>query len=105
MIKVTNVNPINKGDVLASVSVYIAPWKLKINEVLVFQKGVNRWIALPSRKFEQNGETKYAKLLEFDDNAEKRFRDQIMEAVDLYIEQQGDLVAEDTIKDSEPFPF
>lgn len=106
MIEITSVNPINKGDLLATVSVHIKPWKLRIHEIAVFQKGVNRYISLPTRKWENQGETKYVKLLEFDDNAvEKRFRDQIMQAVDDYIERNGDLVAEDVIKDDLDFPF
>lgn len=106
MIDIISVNPINKGDVLASVSVAIRPWKLKIHEVIVIQKGVNRWVNLPQRKYESNGETKYKPLLEFDDNAvEKRFRDQILKAVDEYILRNGDLVPEDVVKKDEPFPF
>jgi len=106
MIEISNVNPINKGDVLASVSVHIRPWKLKIHEVVVFQKGQNRWVSLPSRKYEVHGETKYAKQMEFDDSsAEKRFRDQIMEAVDQYMEANNGLNAENVIKEDEPFPF
>jgi len=104
MIEVISVNPINKGDMLASVSVAIKPWKLKIHEITVMQKGVNRWVNLPQRKYEANGETKYAKQLEFDDaGVEKRFRDQIMAAVDEYIMRNGDLVPEDVVKEEEPF--
>jgi len=106
MIEVYNVNPINKGDVLASVSVHIKPWRLKIHEIVVFQKGMTRWVNMPARKYEAGGETKYAKLMEWDENGvEKRFRDQIMQAVDDYINQHGDLVAEDAIKDNDEIPF
>ena len=105
MIEVIGVNPINKGDILATVSVAIKPWKLKIHEVMVIQKGANRWVNLPQRRYEVNGETKYAKLLEFDDQSvEKRFRDQIMASVDDYIMRNGDLIPEDVVKE-EPFPF
>ncbi len=79
---------------------------MTFHEVMVVQKGANRWVNLPSRKYESNGETKYQKLMEFDDSAvEKRFRDQIMQAVDAYIMKNGDLVPEDVIKDDESFPF
>jgi len=106
MIEVISVNPINKGDMVASVSVHIKPWKQKIHEIMVWQKGINRWISLPTRKYETQGETKYAKLIEFDDAAaDKRFRDQILQAVEAYIEKNGDLVPEDVIKDDQEFPF
>lgn len=106
MIDVINVNPINKGDLVASVSVYIRPWKMKIHEITVMQKGVNVWVNLPQRKYEKDGETKYAKLIEFDDpGADKRFRDQITQAVNTYIDKNGALEPENVIKDDEEFPF
>jgi len=107
MIEVTSVNPINKGDMLASVSVRIAPWKLKINKICVFQKGENRWVALPREKYEdREGNTQYKPLMEFDDSqVDKRFRDQIMGAVDEYMEKNGGLNPEDVIKQDEQFPF
>lgn len=44
--------------------------------------------------------------MEFDDAAtEKRFRDQIMKAVDEYTERNGDLVPEDVIRENQSFPF
>ncbi len=106
MIEIFNIQPIHKGDLLASCSVEIRPWKLKIHKVTVFQKGVQRWISLPRDKYESNGETKYTDLLEFTDNGAKgRFRDQILEAVDAYMNKNGDLVPEDVIKETDPFPF
>lgn len=106
MIDIINVKPINKGDILASLSVKIKPWKLTFHEIMVVQKGANRWVNLPSRKYESNGETKYQKLMEFDDAAtEKRFRDQVMSAVDAYIMKNGDLQPEDVIKEDDYCPF
>lgn len=106
MIKVFNVYPVHKGDLLASCSVHIEPWKLKIHKVMVFQKGLNRWVSMPREKYESNGETKYSDLLEFDDAAAtKRFRDQIIAAIDEYIQKNGDLTPEDIIKANDPFPF
>lgn len=108
MISIQNINPINKGNVLASCTVEIRPWKLKIHKVLVFQKGTQRWVTFPSEKFENTaGEIKYNELLEFTDNgARVRFRDQIMEAVDAYMALHGDeMIPEDVIKIDEPFPF
>lgn len=105
MIEITSVNPINKGDILANISVSIKPWKLTIHDIVVMQKGINRWINLPSRKYESNGTTKYKNTLEFTDNAtDKRFKDQILKAVDAYIESKGALEPEDVIRDEE-LPF
>lgn len=107
MIEITNVNPINKGDILASCTVAIRPWKMKINKVLVFRKGQNTWVTLPREKFEtRDGEVKYTDLIEFDDNgATKRFRDQVVGAVEDYMARNGDMVPEDVIKEDQEFPF
>lgn len=106
MIEVFNIYPINKGDVLASVSVAIKPWHMKIHKIMVMQKGVNRWVNLPQERFESKGETKYTKLIEFDDpGSDKRFRDQIMAAIDAYIQKNGDLTPEDVIKEQQEMPF
>jgi hypothetical protein len=106
MIEIFNVNPINKGDLLASCSIHIQPWKLKIHKVMVFQKGINRWVSFPREKYEVGGETKYTDLMELTDpGATKRFRDQVVEAVEAYIAQNGDMVPEDVIKDNQDFPF
>lgn len=106
MIKIFNVYPVHKGDLLASCSVKIEPWKMKIHKVMVFQKGLQRWVNLPREKYETNGETKYNDLIEFDDpGATKRFRDQVLAAVDEYIQVNGDMTPEDVVKADAPFPF
>ena len=106
MIEVSNINPINKGNVLASCSVYIKPWHVLFHEVLIFEKGANRWISLPSRKYEANGETKYVELVSFDSDAVKRrFRDQIMTAVDKFLAGNPDCTPEDVIKEDAELPF
>ncbi len=106
MIQVSNVRPINKGDLLATCSVHIVPWKLKINKVAVFQRGVNRWVAMPRDKYESNGETKYDDIMEWDDDSTKRrFRDQVTASIDEYIKKNGDMVAEDVVKQEDQFPF
>lgn len=104
---VFNINPVHKGDILASCSVHIKPWHLKINEVLVFEKGANRWVSLPSRKYLANDNTeKYAPLLEFDEPGMlKKFRDHIMDAVDRYIAANGSLEPVDPLKDIDECPF
>lgn len=106
MIEISNINPINKGSVLATCTVHVKPWKLKFHKVMIFQKGINRWVTLPSEKYEADGETKYKDLMEFDDaTVAKRFKEQVLLAVDLYIDQHGDLTPEDVVKKDEAFPF
>lgn len=106
MIQIENVNPIRKGSLLAICDVYIKPWHLRLHEVRIFERGVNRWIGLPSKEFvNAAGEKKYIELLSFDSEAVKgRFRDQIVAAVDKFLETNPEMEAEAVIKDEE-LPF
>ena len=51
MIEVENINAINKGTLLATCDVHIIPWKIRLHEVKIFEKGTNRWIGLPAREY------------------------------------------------------
>lgn len=107
MIEITNINPIHKGDLMATCSVKIKPWKMTFHKVTVWQKGVNRWVTMPREKYEtRDGETKYNDLIEFEDNnSKKRFSDQIVEAVNEYIEKVGDFTPEAIVKKDDPLPW
>lgn len=107
MIEVLNINPINKGSLLATCDVHILPWKMTIHEIKIFQKGENRWIALPTSEFvNKAGEVKYKEHLSFDNDAVKnRFRNQIMGAIDKFISENPDLKPEDVIKLDDECPF
>ncbi len=107
MIEVTNIQAINKNSLLAMCDVHIVPWKITLCEVKIFEKGVNRWISLPSREYVNDlGEKKYIELVTFDnDGVKNRFRNQIMGAVDKYLEGNPDMKPEDVVKDTEEFPF
>ncbi len=107
MLQVENINPVNKGTLLATCSVKIVPWKLTLHEVKIFEQGAKRWIGMPAREFvAPDGSKKYQELITFDcDAAKNRFRSQIMEAVDTYLQANPDLKAEDVIKEDEDMPF
>lgn len=106
MIEVKNINPINKGSLLATCDVYIKPWKLTLHEVKIFEKGVNRWLSMPSREFvNPEGEKKYIELMSWDNEAIKnRFRAQILDAVMKFLTGNPELKVEDVIKEEE-LPF
>jgi len=108
MIEVQNINPVNKGAVLATCDVHIIPWKMTLHEVKIFEKGVNRWIGMPAREYVNptTNEKKYIELMTFDnDGVKNRFRNQIMGAIDKFMQENPDLKPVDAIKiDDEP-PF
>ncbi len=106
MIEIENINPINKNSLLASCDIHIKPWKIRFHEVKIFQKGANRWIALPAREWTNpEGEKKYIELISFDNEAIKnKFREQILEAIDKFLDKNPDMEVDDVIKD-EALPF
>jgi hypothetical protein len=107
MIEVENINPVQKGSLLATCDVHILPWKLRLHEVKLFEKGANRWLGLPSREFTNSlGEKKYIELITFDNEAVKnRFRDQILGAIDKFLAANPDMTPEDAIKENDSLPF
>ena len=107
MIEVLNINPINKGSLVATCDVHIVPWKLTLHEVKVFMKGQNRWVGMPSREYlNESGEKKYIELMSFDSEAVKNsFRRQITEAVDKYMLENPDMKPVDVITSMDELPF
>lgn len=106
MIEVKNINPINKGSLVATCDVHIKPWKLTLIEIKIFEKGANRWITLPSKEYvNEMGEKKYTELLAFDNDViRSRFRSEILSAVDKFMTTNPDMKPEPIIKDEE-LPF
>ncbi len=80
---------------------------MTLHEIKIFEKGANRWIGMPAREFTNDmGEKKYMDLVTFDSDAVKnRFRNQIMGAIDKYLEGNPDMKPEDVVKEDDEFPF
>lgn len=106
LIEISDVEPINKGALLATCSVRIVPWKLTFHDVKIFSKGQNRWLTLPSKEFtNQTGEKKYIPQITFDsDSVATRFRNQVMAEFDFYLEGNPDMTPEPLIR-NEDVPF
>lgn len=107
MIEIQNINAVHKGTLLAKCDVHIVPWKLTLHDVTIFEKGANRWVGMPSREYTTpEGEKKYIEMITFDsDGVKKRFRDQIMGAVDQYLQSNPDMKPEDVITSQDDIPF
>ena len=107
MIEVKNINPIKKGNLLASCDVHIVPWQLTLHDIKIFEKGSNRWITLPSKEYINNmNEKKYIELITFDnDSVKNRFRSQIMVAIDKFLSGNPDMKPEDIVKQDQELPF
>lgn len=107
MIEIQNFEVLDKGSLYAVCDVSIIPWKLTLNEIKVFKSGANRWITMPAREFINDaGEKKYIELITFNTNQVKnRFRDQIMEHIDKFLEQNPDPKPQDVIQEDSELPF
>ncbi len=107
MIEVLNVQAVNKGMVLAKCDVHIIPWKMTLREIIIFQKGAQRWITMPSKQYTNDeGQIKYTELVVFDNETiRNKFRSQITNAIDKFLDQNPNLEPEDVIKESDDLPF
>lgn len=107
MIEIQNVEPINKGSLLAICDVHIIPWKMTLKEVRVFEKGAQRWVTLPSREFINSmNEKKYVELIAFDnEQVRNRFRQQVIDAVFKFLNDNPNLEPQDAIKMTDEVPF
>ena len=106
LIEITDIEPINKGSLLAKCSVHIVPWRLTFHDVKIFAKGQNRWVSMPAREFINSAnETKYIEQVTFDmDSVKRRFGNQVLEAFDAFLAVNPDMTPEPLITDSE-VPF
>lgn len=107
MLEVTNIQAVNKGSLLCKCDVHIKPWQMTLREICVFEKGTNRWIALPSKETDDGfGGKKFNEMIVFDTDAVKnRFRNQIMGAIDKFLKENPEMKAPDVIKEDDGLPF
>lgn len=106
MIEVLDIEPINKGTMLAKCSVRIIPWKMTLVDVIIFEKGQNRWITMPCKSYMNDaGEKKFIELVKFDTDAIKnRFREQVMEEINAFLTVNPEMKPDDVVTDEE-LPF
>lgn len=76
MLNVTNIKFVNKGSLEAFFDVEIPGWHMTIYGCQLFSKNGRKWISLPSKKVEKEGEkTVYFPYIRFSDEVKKKFED------------------------------
>ena len=107
MIEVLNIQPINKGSLLATCDVHVKPWKYTFHEVKIFQKGESRWIALATnQRVTKTGEIEHKKTGSFDnETVHNSFRNQVMAVIDKYLLENPNLEPEAAVKEDDLCPF
>lgn len=82
-IECSKYTPIEKGALKAAVNIYVPKWGVEIFGIKLFEKNGNKWINLPSREYEDNGEKKYFSYIRFKDKAHfEAFSSKVKEAID-----------------------
>ncbi|NGX36885.1 MAG: hypothetical protein K1000chlam2_00030 [Chlamydiae bacterium] len=54
-----------KGNLVGFADLYIEKWEAEIVGCAYFKKGNSRWISLPGKEYEKDGEKKYLPFLRF----------------------------------------
>jgi len=91
---------VDKGALKAGFSAYIENWKLYIRDMAYFEKDGKRWVNMPSRKYEADGETKYFNYVRFEKEVQERFNQAVLDAIGDQIKkepQQADMLGEEEI--------
>lgn len=84
-IEVTKYKAVDKGAVMASIDIYIQAWDLEIRDIVLFRKDARKWVSMPSRMYEKDGEKKYFQYVRFRDKEKSdKFNHAVMKAVDEY---------------------
>jgi DNA-binding cell septation regulator SpoVG len=81
MVTIENIKPIsNAGNLRAFANITIGDNKIRISDVRVIQQPNQRaWVSMPSRAYEQNGQRKWAPIVELvDENLKKEVSDAVL---------------------------
>lgn len=82
MLKVENVRFVEKGFLRAFFDVNIPEWHLTIFGCQYFLKGTSKWVSMPSRKVDVEGEKpKFFPYIKFDKAVQDKFNEACLEAL------------------------
>lgn len=86
-ITVANWRPFEKNTLRGFISL-TTPAGLVINGVTLHEKGDSRWVSMPAKQYEKDGETGWAPVVEFaTKDARERFQAAALAAVDEYLRE------------------
>ena len=74
----------DKGTLKGYFNLCVTRWNnFIINDMRLFEKGNQRWVNLPSRQYEENGEKKYFPINSFKDQKDyEEFKAEVLKALD-----------------------
>lgn len=81
-----------KRNTLRAFVVLELPSGLILNDLTLHQKGDSRWVSMPGRQFEKNGEKNWAPLIEFSSKESRdKFQIEAIKAIDTHLGEEGKL--------------
>ena len=87
-IKCLKFKEIQAGALLGFADIQVLDWGIQISDVKVFLKNGTKWIGLPSKMIEQNGEKKYFPYIKFlSKDASDNFSKDAVIAIDFFMQQ------------------
>lgn len=85
MIECTQFKRFQKGSLQGFASIYVEKWDMDIPGFKLFMKDGRKWVNLPDRRYEDNGEEKFAPLFRFrEKDNEDLFKEQVRKAISDY---------------------
>ena len=100
MIECIRFNPQNKHTLLGFADVKVVKWGLIIRGVSLHQKENKRWISLPSKQYEKDGEKKWMTYICMENpEYQKEFLKQIQDSVVAKMNEMG--LGEQSIRNCE----
>lgn len=95
---------VDKGNLLGFLNLKVTKWGVALNDLSVFQKNGHRWVNLPSRQYEQDGEKKFFPYISFETKEMKdAFSKKVLEALDEFSKVQPKETAASVVSQEPPF--
>ena len=102
--EISNFKMIGKGSLIGTFDLTIPEWgALKICECAVFVKDGKKWITLPSRVYEKDGQKKYFGLVKFNETVFRKLEASALIQLDKLISAPQQASPHNTNDESLPF--
>ncbi len=106
MIECMNFKSHESGTLLGFATLFLPKMGLEIFGCSMHKKGDRRWLNLPSREFEENGEKKYLNVIRFREKSHyESFCSEAKKAIDKWIEEREENLHEPLEPSQQEMPF
>ena len=100
-LEVTKFRPFEKNTLRGFATVRLTGVNLEIRNITIHEKDGKRWVSMPSKPYEADGETKYSYIVKFYDNPTwEKFQSAVLKEIDRLKPATAEPVQE---SDDQPF--